>query len=92
MKHLSAEEARVVATKLLARARYSGGIEVREVTSSVEVAGIVDVVELVAVTVRWRCPSCQSLWEKKSRPKYAELRDCRQCGAKFFLRRPGAHS
>ena len=90
MKHLSAEEARVVAATLLARARYSGGIEVSEVARSVEVAGIVDVVEVV--TVRWRCPSCQSLWEKKSRPKYAELRDCRQCGAKFFLRRPGAHS
>lgn len=86
-KPLSAEAARAIAAKLAARARYDG-IEVGVIDSATECAGIVEVVEVVAVTVSWQCPSCRAAFVKRSRPEYAVLRACSQCGAKFFLRRP----
>lgn len=91
-KPLSEADARAIALKLQAaaarvpRPRYDSGIEVAEVASAIECAGIVDVQE--TIVVRWKCPACGAGWQRVGRPGYGVLRSCARCHGRYFLRRP----
>jgi len=51
-------------------------------TDETDAVGIVDVM----IISTWRCPSCRASWMKKG-IESGQLKRCRRCSSKFFLRR-----
>lgn len=60
------------------------GVEVTESQQDLTGVGIVDVV--IHIETRWRCPTCNTSWKKPGNHT-GDLKRCKRCGSKFFLRR-----
>lgn len=60
------------------------GVEVTEDNAADLVkVGIVDVE--IHIETRWQCPGCGTAWSKRGK-HIGQLKRCRRCGARFFLR------
>jgi hypothetical protein len=65
-------------------ARPNDGIEVTEDNQSMSEVGIVAC--SVVTETQWQCPGCKGRFAKRG-VHSGQLKRCKRCGARFFLRR-----